>query len=529
MMWCGRIDLRFVTFYPNQEDDLREIGTAVVLNHLLQQSGQYSNWSAIEQTTRAFIGITDSMTFAQLGDLLANANIHSPADIPDLVTLTNLQTRLLTGELGVPSIRGDFFYTPLSADQAKLPRSFTVAGQKFVLDSWAFSEVTYDSIHWSPSDGVNIINGKVVRRKPSCLDVAFAVFGNDDTVPDLVSRITSTNGVRWRDGLPYQHNLTALRRVIDSQESGIWTNNIYSAWLAALRALSGPTTAPEFPEAMRTRAWAMKNLNAQLASWTELRHDTILYVQPSYTANIVCDYPYGFVEPRVEFWRAMNTLASVAANSIAALPLSGSVTIPNRDTNYPGTVTYNLGLLRTNEISALTNFAANMAMLQDVSEKELAQQPLTAAETDFLRDIVEIHELYSPTGRQYNGWYPYLFYRNVYQQYPFGKGEGSDQWDALVADVHTDPPDSILGDPGAVIHEAVGDVHLLMIAIDNGPDRIVYAGPVLSHYEFEVPGLTRLTDADWKTKLKGNQKPPSPEWTRSYLVPSPLAVPVTNE
>src|SRR5262249_36953580 len=162
-----------------QEDDIRELGTAIVLNYLLRQSGQFNNWSAIEQTTRAFVGITDSMTFAQLGQLLADANIQSLADVPDLVTLTNLQTRLLSGELGVQNIRGDFFYSPLSPEQAKLPRSFTVAGQKFALDSWALSQVTYDSIHWSPDYSTNVMYGKVIRRKPSCLDVAFSVFGND--------------------------------------------------------------------------------------------------------------------------------------------------------------------------------------------------------------------------------------------------------------------------------------------------------------------------------------------------------------
>jgi hypothetical protein len=98
-------------------------------------------------------------------------------------------------------------------------------------------------------------------------------------------------------------------------------------------------------------------------------------------------------------------------------------------------------------------------------------------------------------------------------------------WDAMVADVHTDPPDPIVGDPGAVIHEGIGHVHLLMIAVDNGPDRMVYAGPVLSHYEFEMPGTTRMSDATWKANLRANQKPPSPDWTKSYLVPAPFTVP----
>ena len=525
MIWCGQIDLRLATFAPNKEDDIRQFGTAIVLNYLLNQSGQYTNWSAIEQITRTFVGTTDSMTFAQLNDLLANANIHSPADVPSLLTLTNLQTRLLTGELGLQNIRGDFFYSPLSRDQVKLPRSFTVCGQKFALDSWAFSQVVYDAIPWAPDDGVNVIGGKVIRRKPSCLDIAYSVLGNDQTVPDLVARITSTTGERWRDGLPYQHNLTAVRRVIDSQDAGIWTNNIYTGWLAALRALSAPTTDPIYPEAMRTRAWGMKTLNAQLASWTELRHDTLLYVQQSYSADILCGYPVGFVEPRPEFWQRMNTLAALAANAVSGLPLSGYITVPARNTNYGYWATYDLGGIKSRQVASLNNFAATMITLQTIASKELAQLPLTQAETDFLKDVVELHYAYNPTMRQFNGWYPGLFYLNSFQQFPFGLYEGSDMWDAMVADVHTDPPDPILGDPGAVIHEGIGHVHLLMIAVDNGPDRMVYAGPVLSHYEFEMPGTTRMSDATWKANLRANQKPPSPDWTKSYLVPAPFTVP----
>jgi len=268
MMWCGRIDLRLVTFSPNKEDDIRQLGTAVILNHLLSQSGQFENWSVIEQITRTFAGTTDSMTFAQLGDLLANAKILSPADVPDLATLTNLQTRLLSGELGVQAIQGDYFLSPFSREQLKLPRSFTFSGQKFAMDSWALSQLVVDRVLWTPDYGTNIIFGKVMRRKPSCLDAAFAVLGNDQVIPDLITRMTNENGVPFRDGphLPYQHNLLAARQAIDGQDPSIWTDNIYTAWLGALRALSAPTVDGIYPECMHTKAWAMKTLNTQLAS-----------------------------------------------------------------------------------------------------------------------------------------------------------------------------------------------------------------------------------------------------------------------
>jgi hypothetical protein len=92
-------------------------------------------------------------------------------------------------------------------------------------------------------------------------------------------------------------------------------------------------------------------------------------------------------------------------------------------------------------------------------------------------------------------------------------------WDALVADVHTDPPDPMDGDPGCVLHQGVGNVDLLVIAVDSGADRMLYAGPVLSHYEFEVAGVARQSDREWRQGLRKGQAPPRPEWTKGYLVP----------
>jgi hypothetical protein len=253
----------------------------------------------------------------------------------------------------------------------------------------------------------------------------------------------------------------------------------------------------------------MKTLNTQLGSWTELRHDTLLYVKPSYTASILCSYPAGFVEPRPDFWRYMKTLADVTANAISQLPI-GAV------------------IIQSNQLAFLTNFAIQVSTLESISEKELAQQPLSLEETDFLKNVVELVSAYS-NYRQWNGWYPKLFY-TPYNFPTMFAIPPCDLWDALVTDVHTDAPDPLFsGDPGAVIHEGIANVNLLLIAVDNGPDRMVYAGPVLSHYEFEMPGVNRLTDAEWKTRVLSGEKPPQPEWTRSYLVPGNIPIPPGNQ
>jgi len=482
VMWCGRVDLRIAG--KPEEASPRELGAAIILNDLLKQSGKFEQWQQFDQMLQTFVGPTDSMTFAQLADLLKQAKIQSPTDIKDLSTLEQLQTEILANNLGFQNIRSHFYYSPKDDDQIKdiIPHSFTVIGQKFILDSWMLSKVVYDDIIW---------NGKKVQRRvPSGLDVAFATLGNIQVVPELVDRITNQNGREFRDGLNYQHNLAAAFNVVEKLNPSAWEENLYMNWLATLRELSKPTTDSQYPEAMRTRTWGMKTLNTQLASWTQLRHDTILYGKQSYTGGTLCYYPAGFVEPRPEFWERFEKMAMLAGQLIENTP-------------FPK----HLRWIQQKQAKFFKNFSQQLTILKEIALKELAQQELTEAQTNFLENIVEIER--ASGGPSYSGWYPRLFYK---------KPKDSDKWDAIVADVHTNVPDPIVEDPGSVLHQGVGNIDLLMIAVDNGEDKMVFAGPVLSHYEFEMPGVSRKSDSEWKKDIKTGKLPPRPNWTKSYLV-----------
>ena len=258
MMWCGRIDLRVAGGKDENRtaSSPRELGAAAVLHELLKKSGKFEQWQQFDRMIQTFVGRTDSMTFAQLGGVLAKGGINSLADVKDVGTLKALQADILSGKIGLQHIRSHYVVSsPFGPDKAELPRSFTLLGQKFVVDSWVTAKVVADEIFWD--------DRKVQRRVPSCLDVAFAALGNDQVVPNLVQRMGNAEGHRFRDGLNYQHNLAAVRRVIDAQNKAVWDENLYLNWLATLRELSKPTTDAKYPEAMRTHGWAMKTLNTQ--------------------------------------------------------------------------------------------------------------------------------------------------------------------------------------------------------------------------------------------------------------------------
>jgi hypothetical protein len=540
MIWCGVADFRYAGFSTGADtggtNTLRELSGTVALELLLRNSGGFSNWFEFNRTLEMYVGTPDSLNFAQLNGLLVAAGIDAPNDLPNQVALTNLQHQLMSGQLGMQQITSGYYYSPFSATQVKLPRSFCFMGQRFVMDSWAFSKCTFDDIIWD-ENGILGVEDKVLRRVPSALDVAFAVLGNSQIVPEIAARIARTNltpadgRAYWRDGRKYQHNLAAVRNVIDSQNPVAWTNSIYNHWLACLRQLSAPTTDPQYPESMRTRAWAMKTLNTQLASWTQLRHNTALYVKESYTPILLCMYPDGYVEPLPAFWSRVGEMASATKAVLATLPTNGVFNYTHYTNNAQGqprpyTVSVSGATMYTNRLAVMDHFVSTMETLRAISEKELARTPLAASEILFLQRLVE----FSYGGkRTYTGWYPQLFYQPGSEYVPptpdnedTGDNKGSDYWDALVTTVHTDSPDAMVGDPGSILHQAVGNVQLLMAAVDCGPgDLAVYAGPVLSHYEFEKGPTTRMTDAEWKATVTTNGIPPAPEWTQGYLVPSP--------
>ena len=89
---------------------------------------------------------------------------------------------------------------------------------------------------------------------------------------------------------------------------------MYDIWLSALAKLDASRKGARFPEVMRSRAWARKQLQTQLGSWAELRHDTILYVKQSYTDGEMCDYPAGYVEPYPEFYARVALFAEEGAS-----------------------------------------------------------------------------------------------------------------------------------------------------------------------------------------------------------------------
>jgi hypothetical protein len=258
--------------------------------------------------------------------------------------------------------------------------------------------------------------------------------------------------------------------------------SIYDVWLAALATLnSDVATHTNFPEVMRTHAWHLKQLQTQLASWSELHHDFILYAKQSYTRGDGCMYPSAYVEPYPELYSRLGQLAdciSALANSLR---------------------------WRWNGADHVEKFwhetSATMKTLAKLADKELAGEPFTDDETRMLKHTISIKETHDPdygTLRDYSGWYCNLLYR---------RPAGIDQWQPTVADVHTDPNNL------QALETGVGSAQFAVVAIDNGEDRMAFVGPIYTYYEFPHAAEVRLTDTEFSQLLQYGPEPARPKWT----------------
>jgi len=172
----------------------------------------------------------------------------------------------------------------------------------------------------------------------------------------------------------------------------------------------------------------MKTVNTQLASWTQLRHDTILYGQTVlHRRNAV----------RVSCWfrwsrfRTSGTRFEKMATRAADLDRKDAVP-PNRivekDVRFGEKVlgqgkrsTCSMVAEASSGVSSATS-PATSAQLKSIAAKELEQKPLDDAERQkscktWCKFIA------GSGGTRYNGWYPQIFYKEP---------KDSGKWDALV-------------------------------------------------------------------------------------------------
>ncbi len=470
LMWLGRTDLRFAEQDPagNWKFRPRQLMLAVILGQTVQSSGAATGLQNADDLLQLMVGPVDYINVAGVQKIVSDNKWVKASDIAALspAQIETLVGQLTGGQYGTQQIASQVLEVdPTTSEPSPQPPAFALLGQRFVIDSYVFSNVTFDRI---------IHNGvKVERVLPNPLDVLFAL-GNDQVLPLLAGDFAKH---------PYWGALNTVRWLVDQHDTAFWQGNLYNLWLDGLRQLNAPTTGAQFPFALRTPAWRDKTANTQLASWAQLRHDTLLYAKQSYTGGVACEHPGAYVEPYPQFFARMKLLGQVANQTLA---------------NSPVAETY----VKQQLNQFFTNWQDIMGKLQTAAEHEVAGQGTTAEDQKFLKSVISAGNI---CGQVYSGWYTTLFF----------KAESLDKWKPTIADVHTNPNQGPLPGPD-VLHVATGNVSLMVLTVDTCTGAETFVGPTFRYHEVDVHEIKRLSDQDWEAQLKDGSAPPPPAWTDSF-------------
>lgn len=460
MMWYGRIGFYLKpdpSMYSRSVDPVQEgiklTRQAILMAKIIDKSEELARlWNEIYKPTTFFVGKSEDLTLYDYQLLIKELDLSS-----DEIILSFIEK---VKSLPKPQILGTSVISFGEPVDTLGIMGFRFMGQRFIPDSYIFQNLVFPKIGKYLGKGqpftLEMTQLGPMRCFPRGLDV-MSVFGSE-AAADILKDEGDT------DFANYAEQIEKLSQQFAAFPLTQWEENLYWRWLYALKLLV-THTHEKFPQFMQSKYWVLKELNAALSSWAELRHDTILYAKQSYTAVGTGMPPppkltHGFVEPYPEIYRWIAELIEELC----------------RTSEYPEEVESNLA-----------GFSRLLNQLSEISEKELKNEELSVSDYELIWDIGYILEGVI------------TFSDDLMEKIT----SGIDNKMAVIADVHTDANSS------KVLEEGVGYPFIIYARLNEGK---VVKGGVFSYYEFKQPMAERLTDEKWQEMLTETPPPEMQQW-----------------
>ncbi len=488
MMWYGRLSFLIKggdPYGPNadflisaHDAKIQTIQACLITTALqmveLNGTPLQTYWSCMYTVTSFFVGVADDLTpyeyLTSIYDVFGSS--FAAADFADDEKLFMLKLKLAeqrtpqiyggTGNLMIDVVPGRRVTVEDLNKVLEKTKGMRFIGQRFIPDAYIFQQLVFPAVGVFTGKDDCFTGGSRGRLFPRGLDV-MAVLGSNRAY-EILSHDEDTSYVG------YAAQFEKLKKNFSNLTVTQWNKNLYFSWLYTLQSLF-IENAEVYPTFMTTDAWRDKQLQTSLASWTELRHDTIVYAKQSYTPKVTSvnggthTYPVvGYVEPVPELYTRLLALTRMTHTGLSELHM-----------------------LNETEKIRLEKLEDILLKLQAITVDELEGKTLTDDQYEFIRNF----------GEELKG-------------IVIGVNDKGKET-TLIADVHTDT------NTNHVLEEAVGYVDLIIVAYQLPDGRILAGvGPVLSYYEFKQPLYNRLTNEQWRDILEKNQQPERPPWILSF-------------
>lgn len=439
MMWYGRMGFR---------QDKETLNRAALLVTLALDGDALDAWSRIYAVTAFFAGASDDIGYYELRPLIdavygKDATLDTIVQNPERWTVFND----LSKKLPAPAINAVPVLDSASDEEHDAAqKGFRFMGQRFSIDEAAFTQLVYRQVKENASG--------VKRMLPDMLDFAAAL--GSETAHDILKDSGKT------DYPNYEEQLEKVRKATNAATENAWNTSLYSSWIYTLTP-ELETKDETYPPFMRTDAWRRKSLLSFAGSYTELKHDTVLYSKQMMGemggGGPIPDYDdRGYVEAEPVIFERLRALVSATSEGLAGFGMIDSADTEN--------------------LRILTELSGK---LKTIAQKELNGELPTDEEFELIKTIGgQIEHFWEEV---MDAEFPDETYHNP-QLHPA----------AIVADIATDPN-------GSCLEVGTGNPMEITVIVQVDGKLKIASGPIYSFYQFEQPLSERLTDADWRVKL----------------------------
>jgi len=433
------------------------------------------DWQRIMEITGFYVGKPDDISYPEWRNFLVKVlgtDKLSAEETLNPATLTKIAEKL--GELQGPRILSEVIIDPdvLSSTKEQLleaVKGFRIFGQRFTFDGWILNRLTAGQ----EKTPVRLPSTPTALFVPAALGDKSARGFADQYLKNLSPPFSPEEVAGFNGRL--NEVATDLAKVKDPE----WFSSVGAAWLRLLGTLTSPFKSG-YPLYMQSQLFPVKQVETFLGSYTELKHDTLLYAKQSYAEagggpdeGKPPPVPKGFVEPNLAFWETLTRLIAYVE---------------------AGYRKYGLFKNELEDYGHLMRFKEDVAFYASVAAKELDGDAVTEEEYEKMRVKPLMH-----------------------MATPFGLEvvlEEKDLRSALIADVATDAL------KGQILYEATGEPYLMLVLIGNEGTVRLAVGVAFNHYEFTGPLAGRYTDADWQKRVyeRPASLPKKNFWYRSLLI-----------
>ncbi len=430
-------------------------------------------WTLVYEPTAFLVGMADDYTPTELADQLDEL-IPGWRDDPTLIDPAVAKT----AGAALVDLR------PVSIDPAS--SSVRIMGARFVVDSYIYDQLRGPNVgdppfgrrYATPLDLVATFGSDLVYEILGDEEVLFHPQTQDGTAEYLIDPST---GERWTN---LDTQFEKLTNMISERDASDWAATVYDAWLYSLEPV-WQRHGEAYPDFMQTRSWEIKDLQTGLGSYTELKHDTILYAKQSFAAQggyeeVQYPDPRHWVEPNPVAFQRMAAVLDLLRDGLADRAL-----LPAESDN-------------AELIEALGNFIDRLGRL---AADQLAGEPISSEDNEWLGSIGSLMEALrirsSDEVEEATGDFP-----------------DQDLNSAVVAD--------IMRTNFHILEIGTGYVDSLYVLVPTDEGRFQIAkGAVYSYYEFwRKSDAGRLTDQEWWELLDSNP-PDRPNWQDPLFEPAP--------